>query len=163
MMCGSGAKHGEFKGNAASCDPGSGRIHLRPSYSDTGNSATNGGAILSQRTIALLDCTIRSNTATRATGGGGGIYNQANASIEIVGGCLDGNVAAGQGGAIYNEAGHVTITGAVLSSNRCRFWTCGTPWKALNSVGLTCTRVLLCTSAQPSFPCPFSGPRRLRP
>lgn len=86
-----------------------------------GNSATNGGAILNEADLLLIDCTVRGNTAGRNTGGGGGIYNVQNASVDIAGGTMEDNSAAGTGGAIHNFAGDFTIIGVAMTSNRAEF------------------------------------------
>jgi predicted outer membrane repeat protein len=81
----------------------------------TGGSATSGsdgdgGGILNNGTLTILDCVIIGNTA----GSGGGI--ESGGLLTITNSTLSGNVAAGLGGGIYSFAS-LYISGSTISGN----------------------------------------------
>jgi hypothetical protein len=71
-----------------------------------GGYAKNGGGILNNGNLTLLDDEIQDN---QATNGGGGIYNGSGASLDLTTVILAGNSTQGSGGGLDNIGGTVTM------------------------------------------------------
>lgn len=76
--------------------------------------ANNGGAIFSNGTLTVNDCTFTNNIATNDIGGGGAIYSDMNCDLNLNGCTFTNNKANVSGGAIY-------YIGDIFNVNNCTF------------------------------------------
>jgi predicted outer membrane repeat protein len=103
-------------GGAAACGGG---IYNRGSLTVShavisGNTATDGGAILNQFGELVMDDSIISDNT--ASGAGGGIKNDRGA-VELAECVLSNNAADGSGGGIHNDLGAVAVLNSTISNN----------------------------------------------
>jgi uncharacterized repeat protein (TIGR01451 family) len=79
-----------------------------------GFSLSDGGGILNDGSVTIINSTLSGNTALNLSDGGG-IYN--DGSLRITNSTLGVNTAHSSGGGIYSNGGSVTITNSTLSIN----------------------------------------------
>jgi predicted outer membrane repeat protein len=80
-----------------------------------GNSATNGGGILNDGTLTIVDSTLFDNTTTA---GGGGISTTVTAtSLTLINTTLSGNSAAASGGGVIVLGGTMTSINSTITNN----------------------------------------------
>jgi predicted outer membrane repeat protein len=75
-----------------------------------------GGGILNEGKLALLDATVRDNTAAGGESRGGGLYSDSSKDVNIFRTVFSGNQAA-RGGGIYVQEGDVFISGSTIAGN----------------------------------------------
>lgn len=75
--------------------------------------ATTGGGVLNQGTIAFINSTLANNTASQ----GGAIYNDAGASASMVNTTVADNNASVQGGGVFNNDASVSLGNTIVARN----------------------------------------------
>jgi hypothetical protein len=73
----------------------------------------NGGGVLNQGTLTVINSTLANNSASR----GGAIYNQAGATTSLVNSTVADNSAGVQGGGIVNDSATVTLGNTIVARN----------------------------------------------
>lgn len=80
-----------------------------------GGNSQQGGAVLNNGTLVIINCVLSGNTSTDE--GGGAIDNRFNARLIITSTVISGNKSTDGGGGIFNLAGDITITNSTISNN----------------------------------------------
>jgi CSLREA domain-containing protein len=80
----------------------------------TGGPGDNGGGILNQGTLTVLDAAVSNNEAGAGGAGGSGFASDSSTDPAVIGGA---GGPGGQGGGIFNT-GTLTLTGATLTGNQ---------------------------------------------
>jgi hypothetical protein len=87
----------------------------------TGNTAKNGGGIISTGTLTMTDSVVSANTANDASGYGGGLFLSAPSgeSVNLVNVTISGNTATYHSGGIHNQGSGSTLnlTNVTVSGN----------------------------------------------
>src|SRR5690606_2584592 len=80
-----------------------------------GNTASNGGAILNNGELIIVNCTFTGNKApSNIDGNGGAIFNTGN--LTVTNSIFQGNTAS-KGGSIYNREGILTLNNSTIEHN----------------------------------------------
>jgi hypothetical protein len=76
-------------------------------------STVNGGGVLNQGTLTVINSTLANNSASQ----GGAVYNQAGATASFVNTTVADNAASVQGGGVFNDTATVSLGNTIIARN----------------------------------------------